>query len=92
MFSYRDGSETAAGRRGVATLRSQDSAEISLPNIQANPLQTSGPYIIDENHKKVLKFHFLDPSKVQKTISTPKSGVATSCLTINPGPGHLLIT
>jgi hypothetical protein len=61
MFSYRDGSETAAGRCGVATLRSRDKAEISPPNVQTNPLQTSGPYMTDENHMKVLRFRLSDP-------------------------------
>jgi hypothetical protein len=66
-------SETAAGRCGGPTLPSRDRAEISSPNVQANPLQTSGPYMTDENHKKVLKFHSPDPSNGQKTISSPKA-------------------
>jgi hypothetical protein len=91
MLSYRHGSETAAGRCGVGIRRSRDRAEISPSNVQTNLLQTSGPYMTDENHTKVLKFHFLDPSKGQKTVNG-EVWVATSCLTINPGPGHLLIT
>jgi hypothetical protein len=54
---------------------SRDRAEISPLNVQANPFQTLGPYMTDENHQKVLKFNFLDPSKGQKTVSMPKSGL-----------------